>query len=265
MNIQTITLPSGVETEYAYAGEKNAPVLLFLHGLGANLRQFENQFAYFRNAYQVILMSLRGHGGSGLPEHQGETAFTLSAYAHDVIALMECLGVPQVHFTGNSMGGLVGYRIYEIAPEKLASLATFGTTAQLNSPAVLVAFVKTMTRLLGPSGLARVSLLSTKDKAVAEKIGEMFASAKAPALLHSQANIARYDFLDTLRRCDLPILLLRGAMDQDINKQLASTLAILKEKPDARIVEMDNAGHFLNMEKPEEFNRQYENFLNQAS
>jgi len=64
-----------------------------------------------------------------------------------------------------------------------------------------------------------------------------------------------------LRRADLPLLLIQGALDKEINAALASTLVALDAAPQGRGVTLDKAGHFANMEQPEAFNRILETFL----
>jgi pimeloyl-ACP methyl ester carboxylesterase len=50
-------------------------------------------------------------------------------------------------------------------------------------------------------------------------------------------------------------------LDDEINSRMESTLAVLQQKPNFRLVELKGAGHFSNMEKPEEFNRVLSDFL----
>jgi pimeloyl-ACP methyl ester carboxylesterase len=47
MTLKSVSLPTGVTLEYALSGPGDAPVLGFVHGLGAQLRQFLPQEAHF--------------------------------------------------------------------------------------------------------------------------------------------------------------------------------------------------------------------------
>jgi pimeloyl-ACP methyl ester carboxylesterase len=64
-----------------------------------------------------------------------------------------------------------------------------------------------------------------------------------------------------LHRADLPLLLIQGALDKEINAALASTLVALHAASQGRVITLDKAGHFANMEQPEAFNRILEPFL----
>jgi 3-oxoadipate enol-lactonase len=133
-NIQTAHLATGVSLEYLLEGPADAPALCFVHGLGANLRQFLPQAAHFAGHYRVLLLSLRGHGGSGKPDPATAAAYALPILAQDVAALLDHLDIASLHFVGNSLGGLVGYELLPMGRPQLLSLTTFGTTAALHSP-----------------------------------------------------------------------------------------------------------------------------------
>jgi len=64
-----------------------------------------------------------------------------------------------------------------------------------------------------------------------------------------------------LRRTDLPLLLIQGALDKEINATPDSTLAVVRETPHASVVSLAEAGHFANMEQAAAFNQILETFL----
>jgi 3-oxoadipate enol-lactonase len=261
VKVQRVKLDTGISIEYSLTGVENDQTILFLHGLGPNLRQFEPQEVFFHKSYQVLLVSLRGHGGSSGPPNPTRSDYTLEQYARDMQTLLSQLKIPRVHFIGNSAGGLVGAELLDMDESLLTSLTTFGTTAELHTPPFVAWMLITMTRFLGPAGIGRLSSLSTRDKRVAKEVGQMFAATSKEALYLTQRNIADYDYTDVLRCHDTPILLIKGELDKEINSRLESTLAVLQQKPNFRLVELKGAGHFSNMEKPEEFNRVLSDFL----
>lgn len=126
-------LTTGIQMEYHLAGGKGGEALLFLHGLGPTLQQFEPQVASFTPHYRVLLPSLRGHGRSTSPVKATLADYTARELARDVQALLDYLELDRIHFVGNSLGGLVGYELLEMEPARLASLTTFGTTAELHA------------------------------------------------------------------------------------------------------------------------------------
>ena len=248
--------------EYTLAGPAGAPVLAFVHGLGSNLRQFAGQAERFGEHYRVLLLSLRGHGGSGNAAPPTADAYTPAALAQDVTALLDHLDVEALHYVGNSLGGLVGYELLRRDASRLRSLTTFGTTAALNSGRWTYWMVVGTVRLLGVGGVARlVGASASKDKAVGAELERLYRQTSKAALLQIPQHIARYDYTDTVRAARLPILLIQGAQDKGINDALASTLAALDDAPDARLVPLGDAGHFANMEQPERFDAVLSDFL----
>ncbi len=256
-------LATGITMEYALDGPADAPVLAFVHGLGSNLQQFVGQAERFGDRYRVLLLSLRGHGGSGNATPPTADAYTPAALARDVAALLDHLEVETLHYVGNSLGGLVGYELLRADPSRLRSLTTFGTTAALRSGRWTYWLVVGTVRLLGVGGVARlVGASASKDKAVGAELERLYRQTSKLALLQIPQHIARYDYTDTLRSAQLPLLLVQGAQDKGINDALAATLAALDEAPDARVVPLADAGHFANMEQPERFDAVLNDFLN---
>ncbi len=266
MNVLQAALPHGVRLEYALSGPQGGETLLFVHGLGANLRQFEPQQGFFTRQFQVLLVSLRGHGGSSAPARPSPEAYTVRRLARDLVALLSYLRIESVHLVGNSLGGLVGYEMLELAPERLTSLTTFGTTAELHAPRPLLWTQLTLIRLLGPRGMAwLVSRTASRDKAVAAQVGRMLRMASRDALMNITRNIADYNYTATIRRSQLPMLLIRGGLDREINARLALTLDAMRGRPGSGVVDLPHAGHFANLEQPAAFNKVLEEFLRSAT
>jgi len=197
MITQTATLSTGVTLEYSLSGPAEAPVLAFVHGLGSNLRQFALQAEYFSGAYRVLLISLRGHGGSSAPLSSTPDAYTPHTLAQDVQALLAHLNVEALHFVGNSLGGLVGYELLELDHAALLSLTTFGTTAELHSSRLTYWVVLGSIHLLGVKGMATlVGKSATKNRAVGAQLERMYCSATKDALIQISRHIADYDYTE---------------------------------------------------------------------
>lgn len=262
MDTQTTALSTGATLEYSLTGPERAPALMFVHGLGPNLHQFEPQVPFFSRRYRVLVPSLRGHGGSSGPPDPSPEDYSLEAHAADLLALMEHLGVEQVDWVGNSAGGVIGFEALRTAPERLHSLTTFGATAELHSSRMTLLSLNALTRLLGPARLGRMARASTRYEETAEKIAGMFASASRDAVLLTQRGLADYDYTSLLQEARLPMLLIQGEYDQEINQKLDSTLEVLQHKRNYRWVELPGAGHFCNLETPAQFNQVLISFLN---
>jgi len=256
METQKAALSTGVHIEYSLSGVENEETLLFVHGLGPNLHQFEPQQQFFARSFRVLSVSLRGHGGSSRPINPTEADYTVQKLARDVQALLSYLNIEKVHYVGNSLGGLVGYELLEADPDRVSSLTTFGTTAELHSSRFVVWSLLTAIRLLGRRGMAwLISRTASEDKAAAARLGKMYRVVSKDALKLITKNIDDYDYTDIIGKHDIPMMLVKGGLDREINANLDSTLEVLSEKSGCRIVELSEVGHFANMEKPEAFNQ----------
>ena len=163
---------------------------------------------------------------------------------------------------GNSLGGLIGYELLKLDHDLLSSLTTFGTTPRLHTSRFTLWTLLTMERLLGPKGIAwLVGRSASKDKAACARLRQMYKMVSKDALELITMNIADYDYMDTIYRHDIPMILIRGDLDKDINKNLGPVLEIMEQKQSFELVEMLNAGHFANLENPSGFNEILGEFL----
>jgi pimeloyl-ACP methyl ester carboxylesterase len=108
---------NGLTVHYQQMGQGND--LVMIHGLFAN-----SAFWYFSVAqalasdYRVTVYDLRGHGYSDMPRY----GYTSADMAADLQALLDHLGVGQVHVVGHSFGGAVGLHYAVLHPERVRSL-----------------------------------------------------------------------------------------------------------------------------------------------
>lgn len=258
---ERIAVDGDLYLEVATAGPLDAPPVLFVHGNGPNCRQFAPQFSTLADRYRLIAPSLRGHGGSDRPETPTIEDFSIARLAADVVAVLDHLEVGRAHLVGNSLGGLIGFELATTRPDRLTTLTTFGTTAELHSGAALVWTVRATTRVLGAKGAGRLVAMSASDRDVGRTIAALMAEADSRALGLVSQNIANYDYTRGLRDSTVPWLLLRGSLDRSINRTLGSTLAVIEGREDASLVDLEGAGHFANLEHPQAFDTALERFI----
>lgn len=258
---------SEVRLEYQLTGKAGGEVVLFLHGAGSNLRQFLRQHAHFEAGYQVLSVSLRGHGGSGHPAVKEAARYSLEKNRDDMLELLAHLGMERVHVVGNSAGGVVGLLLAEARPDLLESLVTFGTVGALHYSRATAKAIAGLDRLLlriAPRGYLRfLSRNLAKEASVQEEILGLFLQG-VEGVPYLRENLGSYDCLDTIRSMEVPYLLLRGAHDKEINRSLTSTLEAVADNPRARVLEFPQGGHMANLDHPEAFNQAVERFLDQG-
>jgi len=114
----------GVRIRYEVEG--NGPPLVLLQGLTGYLELW-HQLGYvdsLKRDYKLILIDMRGHGGSDKP-HDPE-AYKLELLVTDVVAVMDDLNVSKAHFLGYSAGGRIGFGLAIYAPERFHSFIIGG-------------------------------------------------------------------------------------------------------------------------------------------
>ncbi|MFP4437100.1 MAG: alpha/beta fold hydrolase [Chloroflexaceae bacterium] len=257
-----ITVNEHVRIEYLLAGADNDQTILFIPGLGAHLEQFRAQIMQFRNDYRTLAVSLRGHGQSTYPPDPTADDFAPATLGTDIRQVLAQLDIPAAHVVGNSAGGLVGYELLATAPQVVRSLTTFGTAGELHA-GVMGKVIVLLDQLLGPRGNAWiVQRVVLKNPAVVAQVADMIRSTPKPVIVNLRRHLDNYNYLPTLQsHPDLPFLLIQGEHDTAVNRILDTTIATLKQRRNAEIVHLADAGHFANLDQPAAFNQALAAFL----
>lgn len=127
-------------TRIYYEVEGEGPPLLLHHGLASSL-QFWRYAGYtqalgagawrdlgytdaLRPGFRLVLLDARGHGRSDKPYLAD--AYRIETMAADVLAVMDAVGLPWVHYWGYSLGAAVGFALAASARDRFASFILGG-------------------------------------------------------------------------------------------------------------------------------------------
>ena len=251
-----------------YAGPNAAaPVVLCLHGLMRNSRDFEDLAAHLAARYRVIVPDVRGRGMSARDPNFNN--YQIPTYVGDLIPLFTGLGCQRVSIVGTSMGGLMAMVLAATQPRLVARIVLNDVGPELDPPGLerirgyagksapvrsweeAVAQVRSIYGPVWP-GLSderwqRIARLSYRENAqgvpeadadplIAEPLRDT--KAAAPDLWPLWGALAK-----------VPILGVRGASSDILS---AATLARMqREKPDLRVLEVANRGHAPLLDEPE--------------
>jgi aminoacrylate hydrolase len=102
-----------ITLNYEERGE--GPAFIFIPGLVGLLNAWEFQLAEFARRYRCISFDHRGAGDSDKPSD----AYATALIAHDVVALMDALGIDKAHVAGTSTGGCVLQNLAIDHPDRL--------------------------------------------------------------------------------------------------------------------------------------------------
>lgn len=244
-----------VRLYYERAGT-GAPELLFVSGWCCDHTAFQPQFDHFARTNAVTSYDLRGIGQSGQPD----SGYSIPDLAEDVAWLCAELGIESPVVVGHSLGGMIAVELgarYPSLPGSLV-LADPGPIAPL--PTTSEFFRTFADRLEGPDGeeLRReyVQDMGARDEETARWIVDLMCKPEQPVAAAVIRGVGEWDGREPLARCDLPVLLLRDGIDErtDVHR-------LLEIKPDLEIGITVGAGHFQQIEVPEQVNAMIERFL----
>jgi 3-oxoadipate enol-lactonase len=108
---------------------RDAPTLLLLHAAMGSARRYFAWVPHLARDWRVVRLDLRGHGRSQVPP--ADEPLALDRLVADVAELLDHLGIASAHLVGNSAGGYLGQQMAMTRPERVKSLALFGSTPGL--------------------------------------------------------------------------------------------------------------------------------------
>ena len=115
-DIQWFYLDSG---ENSGRESGNRPVVLLVHGFGADGTNWYRFVKAFDDQYRFIVPDLPGHGQSSGTDTMD---YSLDLQARRLRELMRSLGVQTFHVVGNSMGGAIALNMALQAPARIETL-----------------------------------------------------------------------------------------------------------------------------------------------
>jgi len=112
---------NGARIFYQVAG--HGTPLLLIHGFPLSGQLYQSQLTGLSNRFRVITPDLRGFGKSEAPDGNA----SIETYAHDMLALLDQLGIQSAIIGGHSMGGQVTLEMYKEQPHRFAGMLLIDT------------------------------------------------------------------------------------------------------------------------------------------
>ena len=238
--------------DYLLTGSKNQQTILFLHGLGADLSQFEEQQKHFESNYQVLSISIP----------LDKNPLSLYTIAVEIKMLLSKLDIEHVHIVGNSMGGDIGFELLKNYPSTVLSLCTFGTTPYMKSSKTFTLIMKFVIWVFPLKLIAKLASYSGVNSMAQNKIYEMFMRHSKEELYRSIDMLSNFDYREMIEASKKPLCIIQAQKDKEINRLLAKPIKKWENKRWFTLYTMDNIGHFANLDDPVKFNELLFRFLN---
>ena len=111
----------GLSIFYGEAGPKDAPTILFLHGLPSSSRMFQPLLTRLADSYHLVAPDYPGYGHSDWPDPK-TFAYTFDHIAAIMTGFTEALGLRHYTLYMQDYGGPVGFRMVLAHPERAQAL-----------------------------------------------------------------------------------------------------------------------------------------------
>ncbi|NBE84066.1 alpha/beta fold hydrolase [Micromonospora rubida] len=242
-----------------YDDRSDGETLVLVHGHPFNRSMWRPQVDFAVAAgWRVVAADLRGYGESTVVP--GRT--TLDVFARDIAGLLDQLGVPRFVLGGLSMGGQIVMECLRQFPERISGVLLADTSAPAETDLGRKLRNELADRLLreGMAGYAEEVLpkmLAPRNISalpeIARQVSIMMRTTSpvgAAAALRGRAE--RPDYVETLRRVEVPTLVVVGRDDEFT--PIGDAELITECVPGATLVVVDGAGHLPNLEREAVFN-----------
>lgn len=243
-------------------GPEGAPWLVFSNSLLTDLTLWDAQVAAFGDRFRILRYDQRGHGGTEVPA--GPASF--DELASDVEALMAGLGIERATFVGVSMGAATGLLLASRAPARVSALVLSDGQAA-TAPGGAAAWQERIDAVSagGMGAIAEATLrrwfspssLAAENPAI-PRVRRMIEATPPEGFVACARALQSYDLRAAMPALAQPVLLVAGAADGAMPQTMRGMAEVI---PDARFVEIAEAGHLPPIERPEGFNEAIGAFL----
>lgn len=258
---EEVTSADGVVIRYEVHGA-GEPALVFIHGWCCDRTFWQPQLDHFAKSRRVVAIDLGGHGASGL----GRKVWSMAAFGRDVAAVVEKLQLQSVILVGHSMGGPVMLEAAPLLKERLVGLVGVDTLTdpeEKYSPEQMaeyrLPFEQDFAKGMGAALRHEHDFFTARtNPALIERIVAKMTAA--PPAVGVSAFQAMLDFANEFERprmkeIQVPLVCINAVRDPQ------KVAAGQKYAPQFEVVALPDAGHFLMMEFPNEFNALLEKTL----
>ncbi|BBK41506.1 hydrolase [Allostella vacuolata] len=268
------TTDDGVRLYYEEAGS-GSPVV-FVHEFAGDLRSWEPQLRHFAKRHRCIAYNARGFVPSDVPEQP--SSYSQARAADDIAAILDHLRLDKAHIVGLSMGGFATLHFGLRHQERAVSLCIggcgygaepgqkerFRAEADVISAFILKDGMQAFAEkyAYGPS---RVQFENKDPRGFAE-FKQILSEHSALGSANTQIGVQKerpslYELVEEMKRITVPVLLLSGDEDWPC---LQPGLLMKQTIPNSALAIIPNAGHAINLEEPDSYNRLVGDFLAQV-
>jgi pimeloyl-ACP methyl ester carboxylesterase len=277
---ENIVQVGDIEIAYKTSGE-GEPIVL-LPGGSAGMNAWDPSFiSDLSSNHTVIVFDNRGVGNTTI----GSKPYTIEQLANDTAGLLDALKIPKANVLGYSLGSYIAQQVAITHPEKVNKLVLVGSSCggedSMPKPPEFLRFqseiVDKISNNISISREENIALVNASVGAgwirlhpeTLENIteGQGFFATISPEAQEGQANIGHSweatnwnGVCDELAKVAKPTLVITGT-DDNAYQPHQNSLVIAEKVPGAWLVQIENAGHAVMDQYPDEMNKILQTFL----
>jgi pimeloyl-ACP methyl ester carboxylesterase len=238
--------------------------LIIIHGLFGSADNWRSMAKYFSRFYRVVSVDLRNHGRS---PHSDEQNFTIMA--GDIHQLCEDLGLDQVNILGHSLGGKVAMKFAAMYPDMVAKLVVVDIAPRqyfsAHTPLMDAMLALNLSQFTRRTEVDDALAESVPDKAVRQFLLMNLVSEREnfqwrinlPALKANYPELMAAISED--KTFSMPSLFVYGELSDYVTEQ--DRQQISRQFTEAKFSGIEKAGHWVQAERPQQFKKVVEEFL----
>lgn len=229
---------------------------MILHGLFGFSDNWQTHAKKLADYYRVILVDLRNHGRSDWSEE-----FSYELMAEDIHELVDQLQLEDLILVGHSMGGKVAMRFSQKYPDALEKLVVVDIGVKeypMHHEHILAGIHSVSLNNVGSRRMAADELSEFIDSNGIKQflLKNLYWIHKGQLAWRMNVKVLEREMADILSAMPkvevmTPTLFIRGAMSNYILDEDIESLENLF--PDSEVKTIENAGHWVHAEAPEEF------------
>ncbi|MDP9443418.1 MAG: alpha/beta hydrolase [Actinomycetota bacterium] len=226
----------------------HGPAVVLLHSGATDSGMWLGTREVLADEFTVVTPDLRGYGETPLPAERYSDAA-------DVLALVNGLGIERFSLVGSSYGGHVALQVATAVPDRVERMVLLCSAAEgvVHTDDVR-AFAREEDALLEAGDVEGATALNVRtwlgpaaDDATRARVHAMQARAYS-VQLEAGNGAESYELDVDLATIPAPTTVVCGAHDLEFFRLVAEHLA--EQLPDARLVELEWAGHLPALERP---------------
>jgi 2-hydroxy-6-oxonona-2,4-dienedioate hydrolase len=252
---------AGVRTRVLEAGDGEPMVLL--HGTGGHIEAYARNISELSEHFRVICIDMIGHGYTDKPD----IPYGIDVYSDHLKDVLDALGLSKVYLSGESLGGWVAAWFAAEHPQYVHSLV-LNTPGNVNSkPEVMAALKASTLKAVLEANYENVKtrlewLMYDKSQVTDELIESRYNIYTQPSYQQAVHNIvylqdveARKKFTWDASWCNkISVPTLLCWTDHDPTSTVEEGKMLLDLIPGSELAVIENAGHWPQWERVEEFN-----------